>query len=316
MSDALAAQSWRSISRGSQSFALAARLFDRRIREDCVMLYAWCRHCDDVIDGQRAGHEQDPRYREGQHARLEALRDETRRALSTEAPVSPPFEALRRVVRRHAIPPDHPQALLDGFAMDAEGRDYPSLPALLDYCYHVAGVVGVMMARIMGAREETTLDRASDLGLAFQLTNISRDVVEDARAGRVYLPADLLAAEGIARVDPDDPAQRPALYRVALRLLDEADLYYDSALHGIADLPPRAALAIAAARRIYRAIGERLREEGPRAWDRRISTTTSQKLALVARAGLDVGRAKSRRPASPSRAGFYDRPRHGEHATR
>ncbi|WP_316013272.1 phytoene/squalene synthase family protein [Roseobacter sp. HKCCA0434] len=308
MIDRVAKLSHDSIAKGSQSFALAARLFAPRMREDCVMLYAWCRHTDDVIDGQVAGHGQDPRYREGQSARLDALREETDVALHTDTPVSAPFEALRRVARRHAIPAAHPHALLDGFAMDADRRSYPTLGALHDYCYHVAGVVGVMMARIMGARDPATLDRACDLGLAFQLTNICRDVIDDARAGRVYLPTDLLAAEGIGQVDPDDRGQSAGLHRVVLRLLDDADRYYDSALHGIAELPARPALAIAAARRIYREIGERLRAEGPAAWDSRISTPTARKLALIASAGADTARLKLRAPAPAPRHGLYTRP--------
>ncbi|MEI4472166.1 phytoene/squalene synthase family protein [Frigidibacter sp. MR17.24] len=306
--DRIVAESGESIAKGSQSFAQAARIFAPAMRADCVMLYAWCRHCDDVIDGQVLGHGQDPRYREGQAARLAALRDETRAALAGDAPVAAPFEALRRVARRHDIPARHPEALLDGFAMDAAGTAPATLPDLLDYCYHVAGVVGVMMARIMGAGDPATLDRASDLGLAFQLTNIARDVVDDARAGRVYLPRDLLAAEGIAVPAPDDPDQRAALHRVALRLLDLADDYYDSALAGIAVLPARPALAIAAARRIYRAIGQKLRAAGPAGWDRRISTSGGEKAALIALAVGDVLRARAAGAGGRPRGNLYQRP--------
>jgi phytoene synthase len=214
---------------------------------------------------------------------------------------------LRRVVERNAIPARHPQELLAGFAMDATQRRYHSINDTLDYCYHVAGVVGVMMAMIMGAHDNAVLDRASDLGIAFQLTNIARDVIEDARAGRVYLPGELLARHGITTVDPDNPAQRPALHRAALELLDLAERYYASAAVGMAALPPRSAWAIAAARRVYRAIGTQLRQGGPEAWNSRVSTSGRRKAMLVLASLADV--AASRLPQTPSsREGLWQRP--------
>lgn len=307
MSDAVVASSEVAIAQGSQSFAAAARIFDRATRDDAVMLYAWCRHCDDVIDGQTLGHAQEPDFRTGQQARLDLLRQQTAAVLAGEATTDPVFEALRRVVQTHQIPAQHPQELLAGFAMDVADRHYETIGNTLDYCYHVAGVVGVMMAMIMGARDPEVLDRASDLGLAFQLTNIARDVIDDARAGRVYLPREILQRHGIEQIEPDNPAQRPALHAAALELLDIAEAYYQSAAIGMAALPPRSAWAIAAARRIYRAIGQQLRDRGPDAWQQRVSTTKAQKLMLLGVAVGDV--AKSRiKPHNTPRTGLWQRP--------
>lgn len=304
---AVVAASEESIRKGSKSFAAAARLFDPQTRDNCVMLYAWCRHCDDVIDGQVLGHEQAEDWRDGQDERLALLRRQTHEAAAGRPGSDPVFQALARVVASSGIPQRHLDELLDGFAMDVAERRYERIDDVLDYAYHVAGVVGVMMAMIMGARDEATLDRASDLGLAFQLTNIARDVVDDARAGRCYLPADWLAEEGIGTPDPDDPAQRAALYRVALRLLDVAESYYASARVGIAGLPWRSAWAIASALRVYRAIGSRLRALGPAAWDSRVSTSRTQKMALVGAALTDVAGTRFDRSALP-RTGLYERP--------
>ncbi|WP_435169629.1 phytoene/squalene synthase family protein [Falsirhodobacter sp. 1013] len=295
MTDTTVAHAEDSIAKGSKSFAAAARIFDRQIRDDCVMLYAWCRHCDDVIDGQDHGMTQSPDFRPGQMQRLATLRAQTAAALAGEPQTDPVFESLRRVAQRNAIPALYPNQLLDGFAMDVAEREYRTTKDLLDYCYHVAGVVGVMMAQIMGARDPEVLDRASDLGIGFQLTNIARDVMEDAAAGRSYLPQDLLGDRS-----------RDDLYRVALHLLDLAEAYYDSALTGMAALPPRSALAIAAARRVYRAIGVKLRKGGPAAWDQRVSTTKAEKAALFAAASLDVARSRFAKPRP--RVGLYQRP--------
>ncbi|MCO5734751.1 phytoene/squalene synthase family protein [Rhizobium sp. SSA_523] len=307
MSDAVIASSETAIAAGSQSFAAAARLFDRQTREDAVMLYAWCRYCDDVVDGQTLGHAQQADFRLEQRRRLDDLRRQTAAALKGGPAPDPVFEALRRVVERHQIPARHPEALLAGFEMDVGHRTYATMSETLDYCYHVAGVVGVMMAMIMGARDDATLDRACDLGLAFQLTNIARDVVEDARAGRVYVPADILARHGIVRIDPDDVSQHPGLHAAALELLDVAELYYDSAYEGLAALSPRSAWAIATARRVYRAIGNKIRAGGPSALHRRVSTTKAEKMGMLAQALGDVARTRRTRPPIP-RTGLWQRP--------
>jgi len=187
--------------------------------------------------------------------------------------------------------------------MDIAGRRYRTLEDTLDYAYHVAGVVGIMMARVMGVRDEVALDRACDLGLAFQLTNIARDVMEDARIGRVYLPGEWLDAAG-ARVEGELPS--PALYAVILRLLDAAEPYYASSFTGLAALPPRCAWAIAAAARIYRAIGTRIRAGGPATYRRRIRTdgTTKAGFAVLAIGDAAVSRF---RPPRASRDGLWTR---------
>ncbi len=275
------------IERGSKSFAAAARLFARDTRHDAYMLYAWCRHCDDVIDGQDFGFRSGPDSPQGCERRLAELREKTLAALAGEAD-EPVFRALGYVAAKHNIPARHPLELLDGFAMDVEARQYQTIEDTLDYCYHVAGVVGVMMAMIMDARDRATLLRACDLGLGFQLTNIARDVIEDARDGRVYLPADLLAQEGVPLDRVADPEHREGVTRVVARLLDLADAYYASARQGIADLPLRSAWTIAAASRIYRAIGRDVKARGMRAWDERVSTSKMRKLGSVSLGGLDA----------------------------
>ncbi|WP_112872817.1 phytoene/squalene synthase family protein [Paracoccus endophyticus] len=297
------AESQAAIAAGSQSFAAAAKLMPAGIREDTVMLYAWCRHADDVVDGQELGSA--PAAQGDPAERLARLKAETLEALHGTGPLSPPFAALRAVARRHDFPDRWPLDLIDGFAMDVAGRNYRTLNDTLDYSYHVAGVVGVMMARVMGVRDPGVLDRACDLGLAFQLTNIARDVIDDARIGRVYLPGDWLEEAG-ATVEGDIPS--PALYAVILRLLDAAEPYYASAFAGLPALPARCAWSIAAAARIYRAIGTRIRRGGPQAYRQRIGTSGTAKAGLALRGLADVGLSRARPRAAP-RDGLWTRPR-------
>ena len=273
------------------------------------MLYAWCRHADDLIDGQTLGHDQQAGYRSGQRRRLFALREATEAALNGNFAKDEVFEALYRVVERHQIPHHHPFELVRGFEMDADGRIYESLDDTLDYCYHVAGVVGVMMSMIMGARDRVVLDRASDLGIAFQLTNIARDSVDDARVGRVYLPAQWLNEVGLSDIDPDRQDHQVLLHGLAMRLLDHAEPHYTSAYRGLAALSWRSAWAVAAARRVYRDIGEKLRIDGPSAWQGRVATTKARKVWLLVLALKDVIMTRSAHADDAAdRVGLYQRP--------
>ena len=280
----LRAESHRAIAQGSKSFAAASRLLAPAVRDDVVKLYHWCRHCDDVIDGQEGGGDMRALSPAEQRERLEAIRALTACALDTDEPVEPPFQALREVARAHDFPRRWPFDLLEGFRMDVEGHRFETFDDTLLYGYHVAGVVGVMMARVMGVRDEAVLDRACDLGLAFQLTNIARDVEEDAGAGRSYVPREW---------------REPDTLAAAKRLVREAEPYYASALHGLPALGFRSAWAIAAARRIYRAIGTRILElDG---WQGRTFTTRREKAAMVATALGDALRSRRPLPASPRR---------------
>lgn len=306
--DALYRQASRTIATGSRSFAAASRLMDTRTRESTVLLYTWCRHCDDVVDGQALGHGQRASSAADGAARLRELQALTHAACDGKPGWNPVFQGLAEVVRRHGVPAALPQEHLAGFAMDVHGTTYRSLEDLLVYCWRVAGVVGVMMARVMGVERAETLDRACDLGMAFQLTNIARDVLEDAAIGRVYLPADWLAQEGIDGLEGVlDPDRREALARVVARLVAAAEPYYRSARAGIADLPMRCAWSIATARDVYRAIGRKVVSQGAGAWDRRIGTSAVEKLWFVAR-GAGVALAAAHVPPAPRPPGLFRRP--------
>ncbi|HRD26927.1 MAG TPA: phytoene/squalene synthase family protein, partial [Caulobacter sp.] len=279
----LAATSRETIQKGSQSFAAAAALFDPQTRADAEMLYAWCRHCDDVIDGQALGHDREMVDQAEVEQRLVDLYARTRAALAGEPTDDPAFAAFREVARRRAIPERYPIALIDGFAMDVEGRRYETIEDTLDYCWHVAGVVGVMMAIVMGVKPDdlATLRRAQDLGLAFQLTNIARDIVDDAQNDRVYLPADWLAAGGVPETALAAPEHRAAIAGMARRLVELAEPYYASARWGLRGLPFRSAWAVAAALGVYREIGVKVVARGAKAWDQRVSTSTGEKVKLA-----------------------------------
>lgn len=308
--DRLVEAALASISAGSKSFRFASQLFDLRTRERSWLLYSWCRACDDVTDGQTLGHDAvspaDP------EARIAFLKQMTTKALRDEPTGIVPFEAFRQVVKECAIPPEVAFDHVAGFERDAAGWRPRAEDDLLSYCYQVAGAVGVMMAHVMGVppSDEDTLDRAADLGIAFQLANIARDIVEDARVGRVYLPSEWLGAEDLESADLADPRHRPALARMTQRLERLADRYRRSSKTGAARLPFRSRWAVLSAAGIYGEVATKAAALGPRAWDTRITTSKAEKLALVMDAFWE-GLVKVRPSA---RDGLWTRPRHGSAA--
>ena len=279
------------IKSGSKSFATAAKLFNEETRDNAYMLYAWCRHCDDVIDNQELGFNSQPQDAEVTRRVLDQLKEKTQAAIDNKPSDDPIFEGLRYVLKANEIPGRYPLELLEGFAMDAAEHQYKSFDETLQYCYYVAGVVGLMMAYVMGARDEAALQRATDLGIAFQLTNISRDVREDALIGRVYLPEDWLAAAGIPPQELSNPEYSAALIKVVERLLNEADRYYASADLGLRALGFRSAWAVASARGVYKAIGDKVRERGVSALTERVVVRKRRKLLGIAEGMIDALKA-------------------------
>jgi phytoene synthase len=282
---ALVAAARDSISRGSKSFRLASRLFDRTTRERAWLLYAWCRACDDLADGQEMGHGMtevtDP------EARLATIRARTAMALDGLPSGDPAFDGFGVVARECAIPRALAEDLIEGFALDAEGWRPRSEADLYLYCYHVAGAVGVMMALVMGVppEDEATLDHACDLGIAFQLANIARDIGEDDAAGRCYLPVDWLVEMDMPPGEHMKPHFRTRLADLANRLAARAEAYEESGRAGASALPFRSAWAVLAAAGIYGDIAREVARRGPRAWDHRIVISKPAKLVTLLKAG-------------------------------
>ncbi len=258
---------------GSRSFFAAGLLLPKTVHQPATALYAFCRLADDAIDESR-----------GKQAALERLRLRLDRAYAGTPHNSPADRAFAATIARHNIPRALPESLLEGFAWDAENRRYADLRALQDYGARVAGTVGAMMTVLMGVRSPEALARACDLGIAMQLTNIARDVGEDARQGRLYLPLQWLHEEG---VDPEAwlaaPAFTPAIGRVVRRLLWAADSLYTRSTPGIAHLPAACRPGIRAAGLIYRAIGHDLAANGYDSVRRRAHVPASRKILLLGR---------------------------------
>ena len=275
---AVVAQARESINKGSISFALAARIFDPAVRDRVFMLYSWCRACDDLTDDQDHGFSAQT---SSVNCTARALTD---RALNTIREVSAPFNALRTLVQEVPLDPQDIDDHLRGFDLDEWGWSPDDETDLIGYCHHVAGVVGSMMARLMGVKPEDadTLARARHLGISFQLNNIARDIVDDAKIGRVYLPRTWLDEIGLSDRDRlDAQADHSKLAPLAARLIIMARAFDASARVGAARLPLRSRIAILAAANIYGAIGETVVERGVHAWNTRAGTSAIKKIQLL-----------------------------------
>lgn len=274
-----------SILRGSKSFAAASHLFDRQTRERVWLLYAWCRRCDDLADDQDHGGALGSEA--GAADRLVTIRQNTAAALAGDVTGDPAFDALGVVAAETGLTAAMADAVIDGFALDADEWRPRTEADLMRYCWHVAGAVGVMMAVVMGVSpdDEDTLDRACDLGLAFQLANIARDVEEDDAAGRSYLPVEWLVAEDIPPGEEMKPHYRPALVRIVRRLCALAHAHECSARIGAGRLRGRQRWAILAAAGIYGDIAREVERRGAHAWDHRTVIGKARKIGWIARAG-------------------------------
>lgn len=279
---------------GSYSFHAASRLLPGEVRSGAIALYAFCRSADDVVDLGR-----------DKVRAVLSLRDRLARIYEGRPDNRAEDRAFADLVARAQMPRALPEALLEGFAWDAMERRYRSLSEVRAYSARVAAAVGAMMCVIMGARDPHVLARACDLGVAMQLTNIARDIGEDAAAGRIYLPQDWLEEAGLT---PDGflsaPGPAPATAEMTRRLLFEADRLYHRAEAGVPGLPLACRPAILAARHIYAAIGGHIARAGHDSVTRRARTGLAQKVAL---SGLALGQALAG-AVMPRSAVIYARP--------
>jgi phytoene synthase len=242
------------LARRSRTFSLAARLLPADLRRDAAIVYAFCRHVDDLAD--------DAPSADAGLVALDRLDRDLRDGRSDDSRVA----RYLAVARRRGLDVAWGRELVAGGRSDLGSVRIPTDDALVRYSYRVGGTVALSCSALLGAGPEAR-PFATDLGIAMQITHICRDVREDAGGDRVYLPSVRLHERGIS---PDDVlfgrADRRALAAVVLDLLDLADRYYASARHGVRHLPPAVRPAILAAADLYRGIGTILRDRGGDAW--------------------------------------------------
>lgn len=275
------------IRHGSLSFHAASRLLPTSVRDPSLALYAFCRLADDAVDLQQE-----------KAAAVLRLQDRLERIYQGRPDNSAPDLAFARVVEEFEMPRALPDALLEGLAWDAMGRRYETLSELFDYSARVASAVGVMMCVLMRVRDPHALARACDLGVAMQLTNISRDIGEDALEGRIYLPLEWLDEAGLsADKFLENPKPTKAIRQMTRRLVMQANRLYMRSEAGVAALPVSSRPGIYAARFIYAGIGGQVQRSGYDSISTRAHTSKAQKLGWLSvsamRAAMTVVMPKS-----------------------
>ena len=256
---------------GSLSFHAASKLLPAGVRDPALALYAFCRLADDAVDDS-----------DDKAPAVLGLRDRLDLVYQGRPRNAAADRAFAAVVEDFEMPRALPDALLEGLAWDACGRRYDTLSDLHGYCARVASAVGAMMCVLMRVRCADALARACDLGLAMQLTNIARDIGEDARAGRLYLPLQWLEAEAMSPADLlGNPVSDPRSRRLTRRLLQEADALYLRSEAGVAALPLGCRPGIYAARHVYAGIGGAVARQGYDSISARARTTGRQKLGWL-----------------------------------
>ena len=259
------------IKTGSHSFYAASKLLPGRVRNPALILYAFCRLADDAIDNSIS--------KQKSYRKLNRRLDLVYRG----KPLDTPYDrAFARLVDKFELPKALPQALLEGMKWDADGKQYRNISELRSYSARVASAVGVMMCVIMGARNKHVLARACDLGVAMQLTNIARDIGEDAREGRIYIPLDWFYEMEITQKEfCDEPYAGVHLALITQKLLNEARALYKKATSGIAGLPFLCRPGISSALNIYSRIGAHIASANYDNINQRAVTSKSEKLGLL-----------------------------------
>lgn len=267
------------IKHGSLSFYAASHMLPARVRDPALALYAFCRLADDEVD-----------LKQDKTGSVLALRDRLDQVYAGRPRNAPADRAFAALVDQFEMPRALPDALLEGLAWDAEERRYQTLNDLYAYSARVASAVGAMMTVLMGVRDPDALARACDLGVGMQLTNIARDVGEDAFEGRLYMPLDWMEEAGL---DPDqflaDPKPGRQIQRLTKRLVSEANRLYYRSEPGIPALPLSCRTGIWAARLIYAGIGKELGRMEYNSISARARTNKTQKIGWLAQSALQTG---------------------------
>ncbi len=254
------------------SFYYSFRFLPEEQRRAITALYAFCREVDDVVDECT---DQDV----ARH-KLQWWKEEIAKAYGG-TPSHPVVKALLEPIQRYNLPLEHFQEIIDGMEMDLEYDTYPTFKELSLYCHRVASVVGLMSVEIFGYEDRRTLKYAHDLGMAFQLTNILRDVYEDAQRGRVYIPQDELARFGISNDDLMQGRTSENLVQLLQFQAQRAREYYDKAFAQLPDgdrYRQRSGVIMA---EIYLATLTEIENDGYRVFQHRISLTPLRKLWIA-----------------------------------
>lgn len=254
------------------SFTLSFMFLPKDKRDAMTALYAFCREVDDVVD-------ECTDYQIAQ-TKLAWWKQEIHR-LFHETPQHPVTQAMQTVVKTFGLQEAHFVEIIDGMQMDTQYNRYADFEQLALYCYRVASVVGLLSAQIFGYKEQATLEYAHDLGMAFQLTNIIRDVGEDARRGRIYIPLDELERAGVTEEQLLHSQASPQTQALLLKQIERAEMFYDKALSQLPKTDSKTQLPGLMMAAIYRALLQEIKPEPNLVLTHKVALPPFRKLKLA-----------------------------------
>lgn len=288
--EALRSEAAAATARGSKSFFFATRFFPQPLAQSAHAVYWFCRHTDDLVD-------EAPSLEVG-HLQLEEWAREVERALRTGESTHPILVLFLDAVHRHRIPHEYPMELIEGMRMDLRCTRYRTFDELRVFCYRVASVVGLMMSHVIGFRNPA-LPHAIDLGIAMQLTNILRDIGEDLRMGRIYLPEEDLDRFHYSPADLKAQRHNDAFRRLMEFQIARARGLYEQAMPGIPMLNPEGRFAVRIAADVYRQILSRIEASDYDVFARRAVVPATTKYWLTAKSmALPIARQSLQRLAA------------------
>ncbi len=287
------------LARKGKSFHFACQFLDAGTAAACARLYAFCRRVDDIADGALSP------------ARAQRRLQRLHRDVAANASSRPWVADFLALCASHGLDRQPALTLIETVMTDCGDVALADEADLLRYAYGVAGTVGLMLNPLLGASDPRARHHAVDLGIAMQLTNIARDVADDAGQGRRYLPGTLVGNLTPAEIAAAPEDIRPRLQSAVHTVLARAEGHYESAEDGIAYLPGRVRPGILVAARVYRAIGARIAARDYATWQGRAVVSRPARLAIAARALADLACSpRYRRPGHVHRPALHQ-PLHG-----
>ncbi len=232
----------------SKSFFLSSTFLPKSRRWETYAMYSFCRYADNIVDNPRNRSQEELLWE------VDYFATEIKIAYKTGESENPVLKPFIKVALKHQIPMEYPLTLLEGVKMDLRKNRYHSFQELYEFCYRVAGVVGIMMTYILGYSDDSAFEYAEKLGVAMQLTNILRDIKEDSKMNRIYLPLDEMKDFGLAEQDFLQENMNGRMRRFLAWQVNRAHRYYIDSEPGIRLLDPKSQFAIYSANKIYRGI--------------------------------------------------------------
>jgi phytoene synthase len=257
----------------AKNFYYSFLLLSRQQRKAMCAIYAFMRYCDDLSDEPGAS-----------HAAIERWRAELEEALEGRFSDHPVWPAFHHTVRRFGIPHQYFRDMIDGVAGDLQPRRFETFGELYRYCYQVASVVGLTIIHIFGFDTQSALPLAEKCGVAFQLTNILRDIREDGANGRVYLPAEDLRRFGVSEDELRTGARSERMLELMRFEARRARSYYDQSLPLLDLIHPRSRPSLWALIAIYSRLLERIERKNYDVFTRRVRLSALEKSWIVVRA--------------------------------